>query len=482
VYTWRLSDEGPEDSLKDAQLLSLLHSSQYPVVQVAVGSRPAEEGESLFVAASDTVGVVRTHTGLLTGEADAGQPLELINEASFAAIVASCVFQPRTNVNTPLSLLVGALDRTLKVYSEDVFDRASVQPPVSTLPLVSAEENNEQESFAPTPPVRRRISLSAYLSNEQDEEDDEETSIEQEAECLGRESGSQGLRESIDVEPRRLPPPRPFGVVSSASSTSVTLGRMQTGGKESRLADSPHEADKKPILSAALKAKTSSAVSRVPKKISASSKTSSTMKPTVQPEGIDVLYPSSSLAHTSTLSSELLRSRANQLAARLQSDEEVSVSTAHTNPSERVTAATRAVSSRARTRRYEGLQAVGEAQVLEHMPVPPMIGKQVDEGWVQRRRQDPPPKEHTDIFNTNFPVVHVTLQTGSADQQSRPPSGIRISFDRESLQPRCTRDLYARDVFGDVDDIAALCAAEGERRFERLMKDYSSAIDCTFRL
>jgi hypothetical protein len=259
-------------------------------------------------------------------------------------------------------------------------------------------------------------------------------------------------RLSIEIEPRQSPPPLPFGTkenVQKPFAKEKSTTKRTTQGAV-------------PIMKAATQS-------------AAQVQQESHVLPTP---------PLAFLTHPSIHTSDSLRQRASELAAKLQHDD-ISIASVDTSPSERVEAATKARTYSGRDKRYGSalVDFTSDSQVKDMMPSRPTIGKQIDENWyctslvrhlfihfkillrrrVNKRALGPPP-EVLKTLETPAPVINYSLSYSTAPTKG---SGLRIGFDPVTLHPTFNAPLPYRDIFTGVDSITDIAAAESKARWSQ---------------
>ena len=354
LYLWELGDR-PEETAPE--LHSFVHSSQFPVVQVGVAVGSSADFQ-ILVAASDTAGSVRTHSGVLNhaaGGSERARSVELVNEAGYHSPVVACSFQPPSASHQSHRLLVCLLDRSIRLYSEEIFSKVQVvaidsQAAKAELKFSADESADDRDSHQAPSHIASAVHGYSLPLDPEDEESDE------------RESVDPPLRESADFEPRKSPPPRPLEV-------GGTVGAPAVGAPSKIKADS--------LAKGNIPAEASPTSSGSPEN-------AVTVATTEQDLGArDDLKPgppTAYLSQPSIFSSDLLRKRAGALAAKLEEDN-MSLNSVETTPSEGKEAATSARSFAKSTRRYSGLTDISDAKLREMIPSRPNLGKQVEQAW-----------------------------------------------------------------------------------------------------
>lgn len=441
VFVWTVGGSAEADQTALA-LHSLLHVGRYPVAQVAVSSA---EG-ALFLAASDTVGFVRTLRGASALAAEEGA-VRLVNEASYEASVAACCFQPArpkppspSDKDPPPSaplLLVCTVTGPLRLYSHDVFTTsiASLAPaslvPASLAPSQpSTDSSAEEEEPRAAPPLPLRHSSSS-------------DSAQRAASGLSDDSSDSLADRTAD----RASPLEP--------SAAVTADASPTG---------PARASR-PVLA------------RPPPAEAHSDSTASTASETSKCEEVaQSVYPTAFLAQPSVHSSEALRVLASRLIESA-GDDDGSVTSMSTTLSEKKYVANKVVSERRlQSERYDRLLSVSEGAVIANTPSRPALHKQVDAEWLFRRQHMGPSERDARVFEAAPPCVRVRLQLGAL------ASGLRVGACKDEHRPCFGYGLSARDVYGDVDSVAEGGLRDGEERYAAAVADVMGGVGESWRL
>lgn len=438
LYLWRLPEATATASAAEPELLSLLHSSQHPVVQVAVRA----SGSRLLVAASDTVGSVRTHSGDYTA-------VQLVNEAAYSSAVVACVFQ-QDAPDVASGLLVCTLDGAKKLYSEDIFRRA--ETPADKLPTAASA-----------------LARALRAQEEEEEEQEEEDSA---------------LRQSLDAEPRRSPPPPPATQTQphTANSTAATAATVPTTTVSTVAVNTASNAQRRsapdpavhvssaprslpppgvPSETVAGPVRTSLAPSSAAPLPSPPADATTLSQPLVALDTATEDLPRAFLSHASIHSSDALRLQATRLAARIE-NRSLAAPAIPSSAAELSAAATKAVSSSSKTKRYGALVELSDEQVQQRLPTRPQVGKQVDEQWARRKQLEGPSPEDLAALQSAPPRLEFSVKAGP----KRGSGGLRISFDKDTLEPRFDYELHSVDVFGDPNDVTAGGAKETEQRYK----------------
>ena len=507
LYLWRLPLDGTEDeeelssSSSSSNLLALVHSTSHPIAQVAIAlSRTKQEDASdvqdcshrVLLAASDTVGVVRTHSGSHLSSNVVS--FDLVNEANFPSPVVSCVFQPQLHLSAVLpfecgekeerekeqgqesgsnALLVCCLDGALKLYSEEIFTTlvsSASKVPASTDPLPALPEDLDHRFsnnmiLPPSGNLVKGDILTHGTEDAGEELDEGNNCIKNDVE-VEEERGSGRIFEDDDfissqaaenkdsrgstsvevLEPRQGPPPLP-----SAPPIPSSAGDSHEGEK------------RKSIAKACTRARVQN--------------------------NVDLrCYPTAELAHASLQTSNALRSKAAYLETKIAvavegrkmdmgRGLEDDVSLVSSTPSERVEAATKVVTKSGKGRRYEANELIelSESAIEGQIRTKQSIAKQVDPDWLARRQYQGPSEEHRELLRTASPHVVVSMVSSKPSipaEKRQSSSGFRMEISKETLQPVFYQDLHVDEVFGSLNDLVfAEGVEEGKQRYTEVCKE-----------